>query len=214
MTRPLALVGGGGFGREILDIIDALNAGESEDARIDVIGVWDDGKPDIGLLNAYEVHHLGQVSDVLGLPAEVAVTVGVANPQTRRRIVSALGDRRRPALVHPTATMGRKVQLGQGVVVSSHVSIANHVVIDDDVHIGANSTIGHDCTLRSCVTVSPLVALSGNVLLGDGAFLGTGSSLNQGVIVGRDSVVGSGATVIRDVEPDTVVVGTPARTRP
>jgi sugar O-acyltransferase (sialic acid O-acetyltransferase NeuD family) len=213
MTRRLALVGGGGFGREILDIIDAINAVEGPDRRIEVVGVFDDGEPDTGLLSTFDTRHLGPVSAVQQLPGDVMVTVGIAHPQTRHRVIAALAERVRPTLIHPTVTTGRKVTLGQGAVLCSHVSVANHVVIGDDVHVGANSTVGHDSSLGASVTVSPLVAVSGNVVLEERCFLGTGSSLNQGLRIGRDAVVGSGAAVVRDVVAGTTVVGTPAKVR-
>lgn len=212
--QRLALVGGGGFGREILDIVDAINAVAPSRAHIEVVGVFDDGQPDRKLLASYDVEHAGTVSDLLDLPDEVSVVVGVAHPYTRSRLVKAVGHRARLTLVHPTATVGRAVRIGRGAVVCSHVSIANHVVIGDDTQIGANSTIGHDCRVGSCVTISPLVAVSGNISLGNGSFLGTGASFKQGLVIGANAVVGSGAAVTQDVEPDTTVVGVPAKPLP
>ncbi|MCD4533757.1 NeuD/PglB/VioB family sugar acetyltransferase [Nocardioides sp. cx-169] len=214
MRRRLAVVGGGGFGREILDIVDAINAAGRPGEGFDVMGVLDDGHPDGELLASFEVPHLGPTAQMLELPADVAVVVGIAHPQTRHRVVESMGVRERPILIHPTATMGRKVTLGPGAVVCSHVSVANHVVIGPDVQVGANSTLGHDSTLGACVTVSPLSAISGDVHLEDRSFVGTGASINQGLRIGTDAVVGSGAAVVRDVDPKVTVVGNPARVRP
>jgi maltose O-acetyltransferase len=49
------------------------------------------------------------------------------------------------------------------------------------------------------------------IVIGDNAWLGGGAIVLAGVTIGRDAVVGAGAVVTRDVEPGTVVVGSPAR---
>ncbi|MBD0319064.1 MAG: N-acetyltransferase, partial [Gemmatimonadetes bacterium] len=48
----------------------------------------------------------------------------------------------------------------------------------------------------------------------DGARVGVGAILLPGVRVGRNAVVGAGAVVTRDVEPDSFVLGVPARPVP
>jgi acetyltransferase-like isoleucine patch superfamily enzyme len=44
-----------------------------------------------------------------------------------------------------------------------------------------------------------------------GARIGGGAVLCPGVEIGEEAFVGAGAVVVRDVEPETVVVGNPAR---
>jgi acetyltransferase-like isoleucine patch superfamily enzyme len=45
----------------------------------------------------------------------------------------------------------------------------------------------------------------------EGAFVGLGASVRQGISLGEWSVVGAGATVVSNVEPKSVVGGTPAK---
>jgi acetyltransferase-like isoleucine patch superfamily enzyme len=49
------------------------------------------------------------------------------------------------------------------------------------------------------------------VRVGDGAHIGLGASVRQGITIGEGAVVGAGSVVIRDVPPDTIVAGTPAK---
>jgi sugar O-acyltransferase (sialic acid O-acetyltransferase NeuD family) len=210
MSRPLVVVGGGGMGRCVLDVVDAINAVEEE---YDVAGVLDDGTPDLDLLAARDVKHLGPVSRLEGLPADVEVAIGIADGGVRARLddyARGLG-RRSPVLVHPNVHRAFDVRLGEGAVICSHVSMENNVQLGRHVHVNQNSTIGHDSRIGDYVTVSPLVAVSGAVTMGRTAFLGTGSSVNQGLLIGEGATVGAGAAVVRDVLAGTTVVGVPAR---
>ena len=84
-------------------------------------------------------------------------------------------------------------------------------IIGDHVQINTNSTIGHDSKLMDFVTLSPGAHISGNVLLNLGCYVGTGANIIEKLIIGEWSIIGAGATVIRDVEPNTTVVGVPAK---
>ena len=87
------------------------------------------------------------------------------------------------------------------------------IQIDDDVTVSFRVTIVvHDDARRldgvwpgaGAGTVAP-------VHLARGCYLGAGCVILPGVTVGERAVVGAGAVVTRDVEPETVVVGVPAR---
>jgi galactoside O-acetyltransferase len=53
--------------------------------------------------------------------------------------------------------------------------------------------------------------MAGRVIIGDNVFIGAGTTIKDGVEVGRNSVIGAGSVVVRDVPPDTIVYGNPAR---
>ncbi|MBF0423950.1 MAG: sugar acetyltransferase, partial [Magnetococcales bacterium] len=65
--------------------------------------------------------------------------------------------------------------------------------------------------IESHVHIAPGSVLSGGVHVGNSAHIGTGAVVIQGIRIGSGALVAAGATVIRDVPPDTVVAGVPAR---
>ncbi len=215
MTQQLVVIGAGGFGREVVDVVEAINLERSTvGTAYEVLGFFDDGDADLALLEPYGLPHLGPVASVHDLPRDVAYVIGIGNPQVRARLDDQFMDERPSVtLVHPDATVTRLAELGPGTVVCAGARITNHVTLGRHVHVNLNATIGHDARVSDYVTLSPLVALSGNVRAEARAFFGTGALVNPGLRVGEDAVVGTGAAVVREVESKTTVVGVPAKPR-
>lgn len=77
--------------------------------------------------------------------------------------------------------------------------------IDDHVHVAHNVHVGKKAFVIACAE------LSGGVVLGEAAWVGPNASVLEKVKIGDRAFVGLGAVVLRDVAPDTTVVGNPAR---
>lgn len=216
-NQPVVIIGAGGFGREVLDVIDAINDqwAESVGQGYEFLGFLDDGSPDLDLLDARGVSHLGPVTKLAELASDVGYLIGIGDGGVRRR----LDDYGRslshpsPTVVHPSATQGFDVRFGPGTVVCSHVSLTNNIRIGRHVHLNLNCTVGHDVVLGDYVTVSPLVAISGEVTAETGAMFGTGSTINQRVTMGESAILGAGAAAVKDIPAGVTAVGIPAKAR-
>ncbi|KQY58298.1 thiamine biosynthesis protein ThiF [Aeromicrobium sp. Root495] len=81
--------------------------------------------------------------------------------------------------------------------------------------IGDDTLIGHGCTLttldHSMDPARRADMLPAPLVIGRKVWLGANVTVVPGVTIGDGAVVGAGAVVTRDVEPDTVVAGVPAR---
>jgi len=99
--------------------------------------------------------------------------------------------------IHPGATIGNRffIDHGMGVV------------------IGETATIGDDVTIYHDVTLGGTSMAKGprHPQIGNNVIIGAGAQLLGPIIVGNNARIGSNAVVVKDVDPDTTVVGIPAR---
>jgi sugar O-acyltransferase (sialic acid O-acetyltransferase NeuD family) len=207
------IIGAGGFGREVHDIVVAINQAAPEPVW-DFLGFLDDGEVPLDRLERIGARLLG-TAQALPEYAGASYVVGVGDPKVRE----LLADRADAAglqaavLIHPSATIGLDVEIGEGSVLCSHVSITTNIRLGRHVHLNLNCTVGHDVTMEDFVSVFPGATISGDVVLERGVTVGTGAAVIQGLRVGAGAVVGAGAAVVRDVGAGETVVGVPARMR-
>ena len=207
---PLVIIGAGGHGREVLDIVEAMN---SIMPIFEFLGFLDDGPVAEHLLEQRGARVIGDTARLAALDCEYIV--GIGRPDIRERFDRmAMAWNRQPAvLVHPAASVGTSNRIGPGVVIAAGARLTTNVSLGRHVHLNVNSTVSHDCVLGDYVTVNPGANISGSVSIGNGTTLGTGSSVIQGMTIGAGTMVGAGAAVVRDLSDGVTAVGVPARPR-
>lgn len=213
MAERIVVIGAGGFGRETLDVVEALiAAGES----LHLAGVVDSGprQEDLGRLATRGIRYLGTEDDWLPTAAgDERFVVAIGSPRVRATVAARLAAAglRAKTLVHPRAVIGSQAHIGEGVVITSGVQVSTNVTLGDHVHLNPGCILGHDAVLADCVSVNPGAIVSGNVVIETGTLLGAGSVVLQGLTVGADVTVGAAACVTKNVAAGMTVVGVPAR---
>ena len=117
--------------------------------------------------------------------------------------------------VGPFVEIQKGVKVGNRCKISSHSFLCQGVVLEDDVFVGHNVTFTNDMYPR---------ATNGNgtmqteadweclpTVVKRGASIGSGATLLCGITIGENALIGAGSVVVRDVPPDMVVAGNPAR---
>jgi acetyltransferase-like isoleucine patch superfamily enzyme len=109
----------------------------------------------------------------------------------------------------------KNAEIGRNVKVSSHTFICEGVQIEDDVFIGHNVSFINDKYPRATSATGELQTEADwhvvNTVVKRGASIGTSCTILCGVTIGEFAIVGAGSVVTRDVPPNTVVAGNPAR---
>ncbi len=119
MAEPLVIVGIGGFGREALDVAEAMNAAANAPVW-DIVGAVDD-RPSVENLERLQrrsVGFLGSLAELLDRPERPSYAIGIGSPSTRRAIadrMDAVGFRA-ATLIHPSVTFGADTHVGAGSV--------------------------------------------------------------------------------------------------
>jgi serine O-acetyltransferase len=98
--------------------------------------------------------------------------------------------------IHPGSTLGRRVFIdhGSGVVIGETAVVGDDVTLYQGVTLGGT---GHERGKR-------------HPTLRDGVFAGSNAQILGNIVIGENSRVGAGSVVLRDVPPNSTVVGVPA----
>jgi acetyltransferase-like isoleucine patch superfamily enzyme len=109
----------------------------------------------------------------------------------------------------------KNATIGRNVKVSSHTFICEGVQIEDDVFIGHNVSFINDKYPRATSKDGQLQTEEDwsvvATVVKQGASIGTSCTILCGLTIGEGAIVGAGSVVTRDVAPNTIVAGNPAR---
>ena len=106
-------------------------------------------------------------------------------------------------------------KIGKNCKISSHTFICEGITVEDNVFIGHNVTFINDTYPRATTEDGELQTEEDWIciptLVKKGASIGSSATLLCGITVGENSIVGAGSVVTKDVSPNRIIAGNPAK---
>jgi sugar O-acyltransferase (sialic acid O-acetyltransferase NeuD family) len=210
-TRRLLIVGAGGFGREVAEVVRAINL-QAPTWRL--LGFLDDDETLRGA-DVQGLPVLGSTEDVTRYP-DASLVVSTGHPGdyfSRKRIVErlALPASRYATLVHPTAVVPPSAHIGAGTILLPTVVATTQVVIGAHVAVMPGVVFTHDDVIGDFCTFGAGVQLAGRARVCEGTYVGSGATIREDRTVGPWALIGMGSVVTKDVPEREVWAGVPAR---
>jgi sugar O-acyltransferase (sialic acid O-acetyltransferase NeuD family) len=205
----VAVICGGGHAKVVLDIL------RSEGLH-DVVGVIDDFLPEGHVvLEPFAV--LGTLRDVQNVFAKHSVTaavVALGDNRKRKCLVDSLTESL-PSIkfvraIHPRATIGSGVIIGDGTVVMAGAVINCVSRIERHCIVNTMASVDHDCRVEDYASLAPRATLCGAVHVGSLAAVCAGAVVVQRVKIGEGAILGAASHARHDIPSYTVQYGNPA----
>lgn len=210
------LIGAGGFGREVMPLVQQrLQRKLPEDDFRCVFVVEDQYEIKEKVVNGFEVISM---TEFLSWECdERFYNIAIGDSKARERIVESISSN---AVAPFSIVANEHVELsgnsiGEGAVFCSYTHVTSNAKIGKFFHCNIYSYVAHDCVVGDYVTFGPFVKCNGHVVIENHAYIGTGAIIKDGthkpIVIGEGAVVGMGAVVTKSVPPGVTVVGNPAR---
>lgn len=204
MKDKLIIIGASGHGKVVADIAIKMNKWES-------IEFLDDDDETVNSCIGFDV--IGKSADAIKYKNEADFFVAIGNNSVREKVQKELMNERLNVvtLIHPSAVIGKDVEIGMGSVVMAGVVINSSSEIGKGCIINTSSNLDHDNVIEDYVHISPGANLAGTVKVGKGSWLGIGSIVSNNVNICSGCKVGAGAVVVNDITEPGTYVGIPVR---
>lgn len=204
--KPIVLIGNGGHGSVIKDIIAASN-------QYQLIAILDDVISEVFEQNNITYGPISFFQELLSRNRDIRFIISIGDNTTRLKMIQRLGllEERYAILIHPTAVISESVTIKNGTVVMPNSVINANSIIDNHSIVNTGAIIEHDCKIDAYVHISPRTTITGNTRIGVGTLVGAGTTVTPGVSIGEWAIIGAGSTVIEDIPSSCTAVGSPAK---
>jgi len=117
------------------------------------------------------------------------------------------------AIIRDMVEIGDHCVIMMGAVLNIGAVIGERTMIDMNVVVGGRAMVGKNCHIGAGTVLAGVIEppSADPVIVEDDVLIGANAVVLEGVKIGKGAVVAAGSIVVRNVEPNTVVAGVPAR---
>lgn len=207
---PIAILGTGGFAREVATIIYAINA---KNSTYDLIGYIDNQLPKGTLINGLPV--IGTDSEINNTSTPLGIVTAFGEPDLKEKVYKKYTNPliSFPTIIHPSVILGDMpyIKIGKGCIICAGCILTTNIEIKDFVTLNLSCTVGHDVTIGGFSSFMPSCNISGEVNIDEKVYCGTGVKIINQINIGKHSIIGAGAVVTQNIPANCTAVGIPAK---
>lgn len=117
------------------------------------------------------------------------------------------------AIIRDRVSIHKNAVIMMGSVINIGAEVGESTMIDMNAVLGARATVGKNCHVGAGAVLAGVLEppSATPVIIEDNVLIGANAVILEGVTIGRGSVVAAGSVVTKDVEPNMVVAGIPAK---
>jgi len=201
-----------GGGNHVSPCIDAIQ----KQGIYNIVGIIDSEK-EIGIeVSGYNI--IGRQEDLMSLIEEYKIDAGVitvGDNWSRKTIydsvINQCNDFQFGNVIHPTAVIGKNVEIGFGVVILSLCVIDVNCKIGNFTLFINGAIILHDCQIDEFASISAGATLGGRVSVGKFSAIALGTTVVDRITIGENTVIGSGSLVMKSLPDNVLAYGSPAK---
>ncbi len=203
MLENIAIIGAGGFGREVKMLINQINLALP---TYNFLGYFDDTITGESIL--------GKIEELNSYKDKISITIAIGDPQVKKKILQRLNNVNitHATLIHPNVILGGSSKtIGTGCIITAGCIITVDTQIGNFVTLNLCCTVGHDTIIDDYCSFMPGVNISGEVDIATCVYIGTGAKIINNVTIGENTTIGAGSVVAKSIPSNCVAVGVPSK---
>jgi sugar O-acyltransferase (sialic acid O-acetyltransferase NeuD family) len=191
-----AIIGSGGFGREVMCMILDNDPNEIIHFFVD-----DEFSND----NSFPLSKLNY--------DEYEIIVAIGDPSLRKNMVDKLPENVKFfTAIHKSAQiLDKNIEIGVGSIICSNVVLTTNIKLGKHSQLNLLTTIGHDVVAGDYFTTAPGAKISGNCNLGEKVYVGTNASIREKLTIVDDVTIGLNSGVVKSILEPGVYGGSPSK---
>jgi len=206
--KDLVIIGCGGFGREVVEIVNLIN---EKEPTWNFIGFIDDNE---SATTIEDFNIIGGLDKLYEIKDKVFACIAIADLGSRKRIADDCykhGVKFATIISPDLKQRGNLCTIGEGTIITTGCEMAINSHIGKHCIFNTGSGIGHDTIVGDFVDMMPYAVAMGDVKISSFCFLGVRSTVINGLSITEHCTVGACGCVIKDLEEPGTYVGVPVK---